>query len=96
MQQDFQVFLDAEDDIMEDADAADPQQMKKSDSRKAKKEDLTFEIDSEWYEKVKETCIMNQYPLIEEYDFKLDTDQTRSPDLNIELKSSTIVRSYQE
>ena len=42
-----------------------------------------------YIELVKETCIKRNYPLIEEYDFKRDTDQMRSPDLKIELKSST-------
>jgi DNA excision repair protein ERCC-3 len=58
-----------------------------------KKEDLVLEILPKYIEPVKEACIMRNYPLIEEYDFKRDKT---SPDLKIELKSSTSVRSYQE
>jgi len=36
---------------------------------------------------------MNQFPLIEEYDFKRDS---KNPDLKIELKPNTMVRDYQE
>ena len=35
----------------------------------------------------------NNFPLIEEYDFKRDI---KNPDLKIELKSNTIIRDYQE
>mmetsp|Transcript_13709 Transcript_13709/g.9875 ORF Transcript_13709/g.9875 Transcript_13709/m.9875 type:complete len:92 (+) Transcript_13709:939-1214(+) len=38
-------------------------------------------------------CNMLNFPLIEEYDFKRDR---LSPDLKLELKSSTQIRSYQE
>jgi DNA excision repair protein ERCC-3 len=44
-------------------------------------------------ERVKQACINNNYPLIEEYDFKRDT---HSVDLKVELKSSTHIRPYQE
>ena len=36
---------------------------------------------------------MNNLPLIEEYDFKNDS---KTPDLNIELRTTTTVRDYQE
>ena len=65
-----------------------------SSGRKVKKEDLVFEIDPDQVEKVKVACIQMNHPLIEEYDFKRDTDNQRSPDLKIEIKSSTNIRSY--
>ena len=44
-------------------------------------------------EAVKEACIKKNYPLIEEYDFRRDRT---SLDLKIELKSTTLIRPYQE
>lgn len=52
-----------------------------------------MEIDADKIEEVKEACIKLNYPLIEEYDFKRDKT---IPDLKIELKSTTQIRSYQE
>ena len=43
--------------------------------------------------RIREMCNANNMPLIEEYDFRKDN---RTPDLKIELKSTTIVRDYQE
>lgn len=42
---------------------------------------------------MKESCIRHNFPLIEEYDFKRDKV---SPDLKIEIKSTTQIRPYQE
>ncbi|KAF9762904.1 General transcription and DNA repair factor IIH helicase subunit XPB [Nosema granulosis] len=44
-------------------------------------------------ESVKKRCIEIDYPLIEEYDFRNDKSL---PDLNIDLKPTTAIRSYQE
>ncbi|EOB14675.1 DNA repair helicase RAD25 [Nosema bombycis CQ1] len=44
-------------------------------------------------ESVKKRCIEIDYPLIEEYDFRNDRNLT---DLKIDLKPTTIIRSYQE
>jgi DNA excision repair protein ERCC-3 len=52
-----------------------------------------MEISAKHIEAVKESCIKRNFPLIEEYDFKRDRV---SPDLKIELKSSTQIRPYQE
>lgn len=60
---------------------------------KSQKEDLVMEVSSRMIEQVKQACIMRNYPLIEEYDFKRDR---HSPDLKIELKSTTQIRAYQE
>ena len=54
--------------------------------KKKRKDELILEVLPYYVEEVKEACIKRNYPLIEEYDFKRDT---RSPDLKIELKSST-------
>lgn len=51
-----------------------------------------FEIASEYMEQVRKDC--NQlYPLLEEYDFNNDT---KNPRLEIDLKPTTHIRSYQE
>jgi DNA excision repair protein ERCC-3 len=60
---------------------------------KKSKDKLTMEISAKHIEAVKESCIKRNFPLIEEYDFKRDRV---SPDLKIELKSSTQIRPYQE
>ena len=44
--------------------------------------DNWFEIDPEYIEKVKETCIRYKFPLLEEYDF--EHDET-SPNINMML-----------
>lgn len=44
-------------------------------------------------EQVKKRCIDIDYPLIEEYDF---TDDTKLPTLEIDLKPTSQIRSYQE
>lgn len=52
-----------------------------------------FEIASENVETVKKRCQEIDYPMLEEYDFRNDT---RNPDLEIDLKPSTQIRPYQE
>ena len=44
-------------------------------------------------EKIKKECQDMNLPLIEEFDFRKDN---KTPDLKIELKSTTQVRDYQE
>lgn len=44
-------------------------------------------------EVIKEYCERQNLPLIEEYEFKKDRT---TPDLEIEIKSTTIIRDYQE
>lgn len=58
-----------------------------------KKEISRFEIDQKKVEQAKKRCIELDYPLIEEYDFR--TEKTL-PLLNIDLKPSTSIRTYQE
>ncbi|KAG0677942.1 DNA repair helicase RAD25 [Pichia californica] len=53
----------------------------------------SFEIAAENVETVKKRCQEIDYPMLEEYDFRNDT---RNPDLEIDLKPSTQIRPYQE
>ena len=51
------------------------------------------QVSDKHIEAIKEECQSNRLPLIEEFDFRKDNV---SPDLRIELKSTTQVRDYQE
>ncbi|KAK7498462.1 hypothetical protein BaRGS_00010416 [Batillaria attramentaria] len=54
---------------------------------------VSFEINQENVEDVQKRCIELEYPLLAEYDFRNDTV---NPDINIDLKPSTVLRPYQE
>ncbi|KAI5184352.1 DNA excision repair protein ERCC-3 [Nematocida homosporus] len=58
-----------------------------------KKEIVRFEIDQSKVELAKKRCIELDYPLIEEYDFR--TENTL-PLLDVDLKPTTSIRTYQE
>ncbi|KAG4301974.1 hypothetical protein PCK1_001950 [Pneumocystis canis] len=53
----------------------------------------SFEIPPSSVEIVKKRCSEIDYPMLEEYDFRNDTS---NPNLEIDLKPSTQIRSYQE
>ncbi|KAF9529494.1 DNA helicase [Crepidotus variabilis] len=53
----------------------------------------TFEIKGDKIDVVKKRCNEIEYPLLEEYDFHNDTENTK---LDIELKPTAIIRPYQE
>lgn len=53
----------------------------------------SFEIAAESVEPVKKRCQEIDYPVLEEYDFRNDT---RNPNLDIDLRPSTQIRPYQE
>ncbi|KAJ1680048.1 DNA repair helicase RAD25 [Spiromyces aspiralis] len=53
----------------------------------------SFEIDRSEIENVKRQCNLLDYPMLEEYDFRNDT---RNPNLDIDLKPITSIRPYQE
>ncbi|DBA93765.1 hypothetical protein WJX82_000412 [Trebouxia sp. C0006] len=55
----------------------------------------SFEIDSTQVEHVKQRCLPGglNYPMLEEYDFRNDT---QNPDLSIDLKPHVSLRPYQE
>jgi len=52
-----------------------------------------FEIDDTKMDEVKKRCNELEYPMLEEYDFRNDTI---NPNLDIDLKPSTVIRPYQE
>ena len=52
-----------------------------------------FEIDDAKIDAVKKRCNELEYPMLEEYDFRNDTV---NPNLDIDLKPSTVIRPYQE
>lgn len=52
-----------------------------------------FEVQAKCVEDVKRRCIEIDYPTLEEYDFRNDT---QNPNLDIDLKPTTKIRSYQE
>lgn len=52
-----------------------------------------FEISNDSVEIVKKRCEQIDYPVLEEYDFRNDS---RNPDLEVDLKPSTQIRPYQE
>lgn len=54
---------------------------------------VSFEVNQENVEDVQKRCIELEYPLLAEYDFRNDTV---NPDINIDLKPSTVLRPYQE
>ncbi|XP_071811809.1 general transcription and DNA repair factor IIH helicase/translocase subunit XPB-like [Apostichopus japonicus] len=54
---------------------------------------VSFEVKQEKIEILQKRCIELEYPLLAEYDFRNDT---HNPDLNIDLKPTTMLRPYQE
>ncbi|XP_028403832.1 general transcription and DNA repair factor IIH helicase subunit XPB-like [Dendronephthya gigantea] len=54
---------------------------------------FSFEVAQEHIETLQRKCIELDYPLLAEYDFKNDTI---NPDLNADLKPTTVLRPYQE
>lgn len=60
-------------------------------SRSSKKQEM--QVFGKHIEQIKQYCESQNLPLIEEYDFKKDR---HTPDLQIDIKSTTIIRDYQE
>eukprot|EP00795_Rhopilema_esculentum_P014874 gene14874-6006_t len=54
---------------------------------------VSFEVTQEKIEELQRRCIEMDFPLLAEYDFKNDTT---NPDINIDLKPTTLLRPYQE
>lgn len=54
---------------------------------------VSFEVNQEKIEVLQKRCIEIEHPLLAEYDFRNDT---RNPDINIDLKPSAVLRPYQE
>lgn len=56
-------------------------------------EAVSFEVAQEHIEILQKRCILLDYPLLAEYDFRNDTI---NKDINMDLKPSTLLRPYQE
>ncbi|BFY97438.1 hypothetical protein BsWGS_00478 [Bradybaena similaris] len=54
---------------------------------------VSFEVKQDQIEVLQKRCIELEHPLLAEYDFRNDTV---NPDVNMDLKPSTILRPYQE
>ena len=54
---------------------------------------VRFEIDASNIEEIKKDCILNKFPLLEEYDF---TSDSKNPNLDISLRLKNPARPYQE
>lgn len=54
---------------------------------------VSFEVNQEKIEVLQKRCIEIEHPLLAEYDFRNDT---RNPDINIDLKPAAVLRPYQE
>lgn len=54
---------------------------------------VSFEVEQSQIEVLQKRCIEIEHPLLAEYDFRNDT---RNPDINIDLKPSAVLRPYQE
>ena len=59
--------------------------------KSSKKQEI--QVYAKHIEQIKQYCEQQNLPLIEEYDFKKDR---HTPDLVIDIKSTTVVRDYQE
>ena len=79
----------------EAADAADVEALRRAedvdDASEARIEE--FEVDPSRVKEVKARCRQIRWPLLEEYDFRNDTE---NPELPIELKPDSKIRDYQE
>lgn len=80
LKEEFKTLFEIDDD-MEDENT----------EKKAK--GMSLQIHPDFIEQVRSECLENNFPLLEEYDFKRDTE---SPNLSIELDTITKVRPYQE
>ncbi|ESO86104.1 hypothetical protein LOTGIDRAFT_207144 [Lottia gigantea] len=63
------------------------------DEDEAQLKTVSFEVKQENIETIQKRCIELEYPLLAEYDFRNDTI---NPDINMDLKPSTVLRPYQE
>ncbi|XP_059155429.1 general transcription and DNA repair factor IIH helicase subunit XPB-like [Physella acuta] len=80
---------DVPDDIFELYDKLD----KEEDDDDPQLKTVSFEVNQENIEVLQKRCIELEHPLLAEYDFRNDTV---NPDVNIDLKPSTVLRPYQE
>ncbi|KAK2182166.1 hypothetical protein NP493_364g02050 [Ridgeia piscesae] len=69
------------------------EKMDRDDEDEIDTKTVSFEINQQHLETLQKRCIELDYPMLAEYDFKNDTV---NPNVNIDLKPSTILRPYQE
>ncbi|GFO21399.1 tfiih basal transcription factor complex helicase xpb subunit [Plakobranchus ocellatus] len=81
---------DVPDDIFELYDKIDKDD---DDEDEAELKTVSFEVNQDSIEVLQRRCIELEHPLLAEYDFRNDT---LNPDVNLDLKPSTILRPYQE
>ncbi|KAL7295517.1 hypothetical protein TKK_0011162 [Trichogramma kaykai] len=63
------------------------------DEEEVEMKTVSFEVYQDKIEVIQKRCIELEHPLLAEYDFRNDTV---NPDINIDLKPSTVLRPYQE
>ncbi|XP_071102202.1 general transcription and DNA repair factor IIH helicase/translocase subunit XPB-like isoform X1 [Haliotis cracherodii] len=78
------------DDIFDYYDKLDKEEDDEDDNQL---KTVSFEVMQERVEDVQKRCIELEHPLLAEYDFRNDTV---NPDVNMDLKPSTVLRPYQE
>jgi len=66
---------------------------KEEEEEESQLKTVSFEINQDHIEVLQKRCIELEHPLLAEYDFRNDTI---NPDVNIDLKPSTVLRPYQE
>lgn len=76
-------------DIFELYDKMDKEEEEEDSTLKT----VSFEINQDHIEVLQKRCIELEHPLLAEYDFRNDTI---NPDVNIDLRPSTMLRPYQE
>ncbi|XP_038044860.1 general transcription and DNA repair factor IIH helicase subunit XPB-like [Patiria miniata] len=69
------------------------QKIDREDEEGEELQTVSFEVRQEEIENLQRRCIELEFPLLAEYDFRNDT---HNPDLNIDLKPTTVLRPYQE
>ncbi|ELU17809.1 hypothetical protein CAPTEDRAFT_153297 [Capitella teleta] len=69
------------------------EKMDKEDEEETELKTVSCEINQEHLETLQKRCIELDYPLLAEYDFKNDSI---NPNVNMDLKPSTVLRPYQE
>ncbi|KAK3758633.1 hypothetical protein RRG08_019543 [Elysia crispata] len=85
-----EVKEDVPDDIFELYDKIDKED---DDDEEAQLKTVSFEVNQDSIEVLQKRCIELEHPLLAEYDFRNDTV---NPDVNLDLKPSTVLRPYQE
>lgn len=63
-----------------------------AEGKKEEKQNVSFRVHQDHVQEVKREALANNFPLMEEYDFKNDT---YNPPLHFDLKPTTRIRLYQ-